>query len=1135
MPDFQQRYQPVQNNTIRYDVSKTLFLGLGGSGKEVLLRLRRLFYTNIRKTGLPINQYLWIDTDPRDQNIKGQDYDEISKALYFDSNEVINAEVLDQSVSEYYNNEQKYGHIFNWMHPSIKSLGPKILTNGAGMIPSCGRLAFFHHYRTIKNVLNNKLNLLDNVANVTLTQNKYSFANIGNTKNVIIAASIAGGTGAGMLLDTAFLLKSIDSNITITGILFLPSVFNDLNEFKSQLYANGYALLMHLDYYMSPKVGVQLHNGQTYSKFTFNWDGTDNRVDSPPFYTLYLLGRENKSGARLGDYTEAFQMAAESIYLEFSNSGFGGMKRSIRVNLQNSLLNETVYTASNTSGEVFCQYFPAPYSSFGLSFIKLDIDRKRNAAAYFFGKSLFEHWKESNVKLDGVNIEVKVALKIEGTEDRTWDHNTIKSYMLSDFDTEKNFLDVHIDRIINDFNNIETTINKEFNSHNIVKGKYQFYEEYLSAFSKSIEDKIKKLWEDKLKEADQTLNTSGTDYNKIDRLAEQCLRKIKLSFSRQFYTLISRPGKSDGKAGIGWAEEFLKMYEEELDSINSKYISKNQPLRDCNISISRVESDDSLNKVTQYLKQAKSIKAPGFHKTSVHHFQKELESVLDQYLHKEKENLIKLLTKIKKELINFYEIRFHNFIREKLTTILKEVNTVIQNKEKQLSVYKTNLSDFIEKEASMFEAYNSIKQYDRHHTISQVADKSWYQEMIQKAIKDLRQSGGTANWEEILDTETDNLFRVLFENELQNSSNIRFDGYERMFKIITDQSHNLSQWRRIYNHIEKFCFKSMEKFLFKTDAEQEFRKSQDNNIQSVIKKMAGLSDIWLKKGNMNITPKLTTGIGVPSINNDQTGQNVKATNTGFTNAGLFNHEKGNIVLYSELSAFPLCYIDELKEFQAEYNIMASDLQEFYRRHLNYTMIPKLRNILPPENQKEAILLFQTGMIVLEALILDCLIVHNNTTPLTGQSLSIKPPRSKGGSTMYIGENLNQSIAVLAKAPDFVDILIIQIDDQKNKILNQGRNLLLEEFKVIDYYKEKVFPEIMRAGHMGPISFNSNCGLICDGLRNNLLKKVVKSGQYKDKNDSRLWRDVNKLKLEDITKELKFDDDEAHDKLLSLKE
>ena len=44
-------------------IRPTVLIGLGGSGKEVLMRLRRLFYERHGTVGLPITQYLWFDTD----------------------------------------------------------------------------------------------------------------------------------------------------------------------------------------------------------------------------------------------------------------------------------------------------------------------------------------------------------------------------------------------------------------------------------------------------------------------------------------------------------------------------------------------------------------------------------------------------------------------------------------------------------------------------------------------------------------------------------------------------------------------------------------------------------------------------------------------------------------------------------------------------------------------------------------------------------------------------------------------------------------------------------------------------------------------------------------------------------------
>lgn len=54
--------QPDLNSGV---IRPTLFLGLGGTGKEVLLRLRRKFYERWGVTGLPCTSYLWMDTDQR--------------------------------------------------------------------------------------------------------------------------------------------------------------------------------------------------------------------------------------------------------------------------------------------------------------------------------------------------------------------------------------------------------------------------------------------------------------------------------------------------------------------------------------------------------------------------------------------------------------------------------------------------------------------------------------------------------------------------------------------------------------------------------------------------------------------------------------------------------------------------------------------------------------------------------------------------------------------------------------------------------------------------------------------------------------------------------------------------------------
>ena len=65
-------------------MKKTLFIGLGGSGKEVLMRLRRKFYgANENKYGYDFIRYLWIDTDTAGTPICDENWEVIGENIRF--------------------------------------------------------------------------------------------------------------------------------------------------------------------------------------------------------------------------------------------------------------------------------------------------------------------------------------------------------------------------------------------------------------------------------------------------------------------------------------------------------------------------------------------------------------------------------------------------------------------------------------------------------------------------------------------------------------------------------------------------------------------------------------------------------------------------------------------------------------------------------------------------------------------------------------------------------------------------------------------------------------------------------------------------------------------------------------------
>src|ERR1044072_2309034 len=133
------------------NVAPTILLGLGGTGKEVLLRLRKRFYERYGEFGFPTVGYLWLDTDTRNTNIDDQPLDHIMQQVMFKEEERVNAEIPGGAFMEYFKDYRAHPHIFSWLDPKLAAQGQVL--NGAGQVRPLGRLAFFHCYSDIRQKL----------------------------------------------------------------------------------------------------------------------------------------------------------------------------------------------------------------------------------------------------------------------------------------------------------------------------------------------------------------------------------------------------------------------------------------------------------------------------------------------------------------------------------------------------------------------------------------------------------------------------------------------------------------------------------------------------------------------------------------------------------------------------------------------------------------------------------------------------------------------------------------------------------------------------------------------------------------------------------------------------------------------
>ncbi|HEX3553428.1 MAG TPA: tubulin-like doman-containing protein [Thermoanaerobaculia bacterium] len=414
-------------NNVR-QIAPTLLIGLGGSGKEVLLRIRRRFYERFGEVGFPIISYLWIDTDMRNLDLEGEKYDYLMEKVAFAPDEKIDAQLPGASFTAYFRDPESHPHIFSWLDPSLASYGQVI--DGAGQKRPFGRLAFFHNHRKIRErLLAMKNSVLDQRAadglRALFRRHSVQEPEVDRGRlDVIFICSVAGGTGSGMFLDAAFFARDVLSANApnLTGYLLLPRVFNpDVNSQAGQpIYANGYAALKELEHYSLAKdllsrrddVRVSPHFESDHL-FKVEWSrGEAKNLQGPPFNTCYLLDNQSKAAREaLGPQNKKSlcDMVAEAVFLDFNEGSFAAAKRSTRSNLEQFLLSKVDmdYEDRESGNILFTDVFSCRFSSFGLSKLYIPADRIRRWCAYRLSIELLDSLLASPEAPGDLSLQVR--------------------------------------------------------------------------------------------------------------------------------------------------------------------------------------------------------------------------------------------------------------------------------------------------------------------------------------------------------------------------------------------------------------------------------------------------------------------------------------------------------------------------------------------------------------------------------------------------------------------------------------------------------------------------------------------------------------------------------------------------------
>ena len=385
----------------RAPVGRTLMSGLGGTGKEVLLRFRRLIVERYGSLeALPCIQFMHLDTDSTSQAQQQYDRnmadDPLYKKISFKPFERQNL-LIKGGINRYLTNLNAFPNIKEWFNNKGKIAGLGDLGEGAGQVRMASRLGFFHNYNDIESSLDQaKRHLMSDKIKAKVKDIGFNFNP--NDMNIYVISSLAGGTGSGIFLDMGFLLKTLFKDSVRMGVLFLPSFFSGYPN-DDRMKANGYAALMELNHYSFGNTFYSNWNGHTYKPCL-----------PPPFDYTYLLEGENEANEGIGKSGQEFsiyQMVAEIMFQDFSQGDFSGLKRAIRINLKNFIDNAYVHNLWSTGDAVGIQQnnelitgdsYTTRFCSFGLAALNFPVEKVHRACACRLANTILEHWQKNVVK-----------------------------------------------------------------------------------------------------------------------------------------------------------------------------------------------------------------------------------------------------------------------------------------------------------------------------------------------------------------------------------------------------------------------------------------------------------------------------------------------------------------------------------------------------------------------------------------------------------------------------------------------------------------------------------------------------------------------------------------------------------------
>ncbi len=298
----------MNSSQIPKDLMPTLVIGLGGTGFQVIKRLKQQFNKRYDNAKLPI-RYLLIDTDLKTFLDDSIENDEKCQLRFGDG--------IKNTLDWAYNNPN-----FDWL-PQNPKITPDFFTStdqGAGLIRPIGRLYLYKNAKLVYDILTNAKNDMVDLHKVLTDIGSSYLENIERHK-VYIVGSLAGGTGCGTFLDVAVMLSKIFNrdNTNLIGLFTMESCYDDKlssdGDSQSRSKANCYAALKELEFYMSSIVN---HDDERYL-FKYSSVG-EIKLEKKLLDVCYLIENKNEIGGVLTNIEDIYDLCSLQLFQEIGTT-----------------------------------------------------------------------------------------------------------------------------------------------------------------------------------------------------------------------------------------------------------------------------------------------------------------------------------------------------------------------------------------------------------------------------------------------------------------------------------------------------------------------------------------------------------------------------------------------------------------------------------------------------------------------------------------------------------------------------------------------------------------------------------------------------------------------------------------------